>query len=260
MKRIIQCVSRLYPASWQRRYGIEFDALLEDVDPNWHTLLNVFGGVMEMQLRTRNAGKILVIAGMAGALVGLAAWLAIPNRYGSTAVLTIALSPDRSTTDKAIAHYVNGLAAQSISRPALTQIIRKFSLYEPKQAKIPLGDIVDNMERDITIRPIGRPSDRGAAVFSIQFVYSDPVTAQHVTRDLADRFVDSNLDFSLHGGKSLAERATLDLLNAPSQSNRPLSPRLSRIMTTGTAAGLALGMLLALIRRSMRPARSTETR
>lgn len=257
MKRIIQFVSRLYPASWKHRYGIEFDALLEDVDPNWHTLLNILRGVMEMQLRTWNAGKILVTAGMAGALVGLIAWLAIPNRYGSTAVLKIALSPDRLTTDKTVVKYVNSLAEQSISRPALIQIIRKFSLYEPEQAKIPLDDIVNNMESDISIRPMGQSSDKGAAVFSIQFVYRDPITAQRVTEDLAESLIDGNLDFSLREGKSLAEGSTLELVNAPSLKNRPLNPRLSRITTTGTAAGLAVGALLALIRRSMRPAQST---
>jgi hypothetical protein len=119
---------------------------------------------------------------------------AIPNRYGSTAVLKIVLSPDRSAIDKAIVNYVNSLAEQSISRPALTQIIRKFSLYEPEQAKIPLDGIVNNMERDISIRPVGRSSDKGVAVFSIQFAYSDPITAQRVTEELAERFIDGNLD------------------------------------------------------------------
>jgi len=260
MKRIIQFVSRLYPASWQRRYGVEFDALLEDVHSNWHTLLNVLRGVVEMQLRTWNGGKILVIAGMAGALVGLAAWLAIPNRYGSTAVLKIALSPEQSATDKAKADYFDSLAGQSISRPSLIQIIRKFRLYEPEQAKIPLDDIVDSMERDITIKPIGQSSDRTETVFSIQFVYADPVTAQRVAEDLADRFVDTNRDLSVHYSKSLAARATLELLNAPDLIIRPVSPRLSRVTAAGTAAGLALGLLLALIRPSMRPARSAGTK
>jgi hypothetical protein len=88
-------------------------------------------------------------------------------------VLKIALSPDRPAIDKAIVNYVNSLAGHSIGPPALSQIIRKFSLYKTEQANMALDEIVDKMERDIIIRPIGRSSDKGAAVFSIQFVYSD---------------------------------------------------------------------------------------
>lgn len=262
MKRFIQFVTGLYPASWRRRYGIEFAALLEDMNPDWQTFLDVLRGAVEMHMRTWNFGKILAI-GIAGALLGLIAWFAIPNRYSSAAVLKIMsapLPPDYPATNGAIAEYVNSIAEQSMSRSSLTQIIRTLKLYEPEQAKIPLEDIVGGMKKNITIRPVGRHSDKGATEFSIQFIYSDPVIAQRVVQELAARFLHSALDFSLRENKPSAGGVTLQMINAPSLTNRPFSPRLPMIMTAGAAAGLALGALLALVRRSLRPARSIQPR
>ncbi len=192
--------------------------------------------------------------------MGLAAWSAIPNRYASAAVLKIVaapLSPDDPATREAIADYLTSIAGQSMSRSSLTQIVHTLKLYEPEQSKRPLEDMVGRMKKNISIRPIERHSDKGTTAFSIQFIYSDPVVAQRVVQQLAARFFDSSLDFSLRDKKpSGAKGVTLQLIDAPSLTNRPFSPRLSMIMTAGTAAGLALGALLAFVRRSMRPARS----
>lgn len=256
MKRLLQFVGRLYPAPWRRRYGIEFAALLEDVDPDWHTFLNVLRGAVEMQMWTRNFGKILAVAGMASALMGLTAWYAIPDRYASLAVLKIVASPDKPTTNEAMADYVNSVVGQSMSRSSLTQIIRALKLYESERAKISLEDMVSSMKKNISVRPVGRHSRKGVTAFSIQFIYSDPVVAQRVVQELAARSLDSNLNFSLRDKDPDPWGRTLEILDAPSLTDLPFSPRLSMIMTAGTAVALTLGALLALVRRSMRPLQS----
>ena len=38
---LIRFARRLYPASWRRRYGIEFEALLEDTSLDWRDVLDV---------------------------------------------------------------------------------------------------------------------------------------------------------------------------------------------------------------------------
>jgi len=52
MRRILPFLIRLYPKAWRERYESEFTALLEDVDPGWRTLIDVFNGGVAMQLKT----------------------------------------------------------------------------------------------------------------------------------------------------------------------------------------------------------------
>ena len=51
MRYLIRCAAWLYPPRWRRRYGVEFDALLEDVRPGWRELLNVLKGALERSWR-----------------------------------------------------------------------------------------------------------------------------------------------------------------------------------------------------------------
>jgi hypothetical protein len=44
MKRIMRFLVRLYPSSWRKRYGAEFDALLEDAMPTARDTFDLFWG------------------------------------------------------------------------------------------------------------------------------------------------------------------------------------------------------------------------
>jgi hypothetical protein len=48
MKRWVALAARLYPAAWRARYGQEFEALLEDLEPGWRELADVAGGAVIM--------------------------------------------------------------------------------------------------------------------------------------------------------------------------------------------------------------------
>jgi uncharacterized membrane protein HdeD (DUF308 family) len=52
MRRLIEFFAKLYPKWWRDRYGVEFDALLEDAGASVQTAFNVFSGAFLMQLRT----------------------------------------------------------------------------------------------------------------------------------------------------------------------------------------------------------------
>jgi hypothetical protein len=50
MRRLILLLARLYPRSWKQRYGEEFDALLEDLNPRWWDAMDVLKGATTMQM------------------------------------------------------------------------------------------------------------------------------------------------------------------------------------------------------------------
>jgi hypothetical protein len=52
MKSLIRFVAILYPPRWRDRYGTEFDAMLQDGDPDLWDLFDVLKGALAMRLRS----------------------------------------------------------------------------------------------------------------------------------------------------------------------------------------------------------------
>jgi hypothetical protein len=50
MKRVMRFLVRLYPLSWRNRYGVEFDALLEDATLTARDTFDIFWGGLKMQM------------------------------------------------------------------------------------------------------------------------------------------------------------------------------------------------------------------
>src|SRR5882672_2232496 len=85
MRNLIRFAAWLYPRRWRERYGVEFDALLEDVRPGWLELLNVLKGAVAMQIR--HLGPMAAGFAVAGALVaGLVSWK-MPDKYVSQVIV-----------------------------------------------------------------------------------------------------------------------------------------------------------------------------
>lgn len=85
MRRLLQLAARLYPPSWRRRYAREFDALLQDINPGWPQVWDVFHGAVSMQIRS--LGTIPVAATLAGVVIGGLVALSTPPVYASSATL-----------------------------------------------------------------------------------------------------------------------------------------------------------------------------
>jgi len=67
MKRLTQILMWLYPATWRNRYEVEFEALLEDVEPNWRTMMDISkGGAVAIQLRTLLSRSALAFIALTG--------------------------------------------------------------------------------------------------------------------------------------------------------------------------------------------------
>lgn len=92
MRRWITIAARLYPRHWRRRYGAEFDALAESVEPDWRELVNVLGGALKMQMK--NTLMLATCMAVLGALAALGVSSRLPERYVSTAVLRVTPADD----------------------------------------------------------------------------------------------------------------------------------------------------------------------
>jgi capsular polysaccharide biosynthesis protein len=223
MKRLIPFLASLYPRSWRERYGAEFAALLEEVNPDWRALLDILKTALEMQMMTWNFGKILLAAGVAGALVAAGISFAVPKQYASQTVLSVT----GSGVDAADAVFTQ--AQQTESRGSLMSIIKSEALYPTEQAKMPIEDVVEKVKRNIGISPIS-----GGSAFAIEFTYEDPHKAQQVAQDLAASFI----------------RENVRILDAASLPQSPVSPNRWMITAVGLAVGLVLGAIIALLRIS----------
>ena len=223
MKRLILFVARLYPKLWRERYGAEFAALLEEVDPDWRASLDILKGALEMQMKTWNFGKILLAAGVAGALVAAGISFAVPKQYASQTVLSV--TGPASGVDAADAVFTQ--AQQTESRGSLMLIIKSEALYPTERTTMPIEDVIDKMKSRIRISPIS-----GGSAFAIEFTYEDPHKAQRVTQDLAASF------------------ENVRILDAASLPQSPVSPNRWMITAVGLAVGLALGAIIGLLRIS----------
>jgi hypothetical protein len=84
MRRLIRIAARWYPVWWRRRYGNEFDALLDDVTPGWRDVVDVFAGAITMQIKTLGMPVALALV---GAAIGAVVATRLPPLYASTATI-----------------------------------------------------------------------------------------------------------------------------------------------------------------------------
>ncbi len=51
MRTLTRWATKLYPPTWRNRYGAELDAVLEDIDPRWRDVCDIFGRALAMRCR-----------------------------------------------------------------------------------------------------------------------------------------------------------------------------------------------------------------
>jgi capsular polysaccharide biosynthesis protein len=231
MKKIINALTRLYPKKWRNRYKNEFDALLEDVPPTWRTLFDVFGGALKMQMKTWSPWKVVAAFAALGLLGAVAFSFTVPDRYVSTAIITI---------ENGGPEGVGPIIQRMESRSALTQMINELGLYERERTHEPIGDVIEQMKKDIRVTTV--KSTKGLPAISISFAAEDAAKAQRTDQGLVGRFIDGSLH-AHEDNRALAH--TFALYDPPSLAVR-VGPRRSRIMMMGVIAGFVAGLLFAL--------------
>jgi uncharacterized protein involved in exopolysaccharide biosynthesis len=111
MKPLLRIAARLYPRCWRQRYGREFDALLEDVEPGWRELIDVATGALKMQIRT--LATIPVLCTLAGGIVGGAIAMRTPRLFSSSATILFT-APDVASANSTTAQEFRGTLVSAL--------------------------------------------------------------------------------------------------------------------------------------------------
>jgi capsular polysaccharide biosynthesis protein len=225
MRPLVKLATRLYPSAWRKRYGNEFQALLEDVNPGWRELFNVFGGAIKMQLTT-GATYLKLGAGfaIAGLLVATVASFMVQKTYVSTAVLRVTNVDDLAKAETKV-----------LSRTSLSGVIQdpSLQLYPSERRDQPLEDVIESMRtRAIHIVHLDHNT------IQVSFSYTDKNKAQAVVRMLIVK-----LSHAFEGAET---GLNLEILNPPSLPKSPADPGRSAMLITGFVCGLLLGLTAAV--------------
>jgi polysaccharide chain length determinant protein (PEP-CTERM system associated) len=152
-----------------------------------------------------------------GLALTLLAAIMLPSVYRSVTLVMIQPQevPSEYVSAPVTGHIRDRLQALSqiaLSRTRLEQIITQLGLYGARRHRgASMDDIVEYMRRHIHIDiPEDRinPPEARTASFTLSFEYSDATTAQRVTAQLADLFIDE--DLRERGRQATATTAFLD--------------------------------------------------
>jgi hypothetical protein len=251
--RLIRLAGRLYPASWSRRYGVEFEALIEDASRDWRDVLDVLLGTLKMQLTTWSFGKIAPAFGVAGALLcGGMSFIAMPDQYTSWAVLRLQMAQTPTTDEPG--EFVASLMQKALTRASLADIINKQGLYQRERVREPMEDVIDSMRHDIRFERIGQSN-----AFRVAFSYGNAEQARRTERELIYELIAANVvnrraDMIGANHMEWATRwknvSAVEVLDSASLPQHPSSPNRILIASEGLAGGLVLGALTAVVVRT----------
>jgi polysaccharide chain length determinant protein (PEP-CTERM system associated) len=125
-----------------------------------------------------------------------------PNTYNSVAAIRVVppAVPEKLVPTNVSVQMAERVAAMQqtiLSRNTLTNIIQTYDLYRRERSRLPMEDIIEKMQRNISVSGLtalgGGGSGSRAAAFRIGFAYENRYVAQKVTRDLMTRFIDENI-------------------------------------------------------------------
>src|SRR5262249_54262293 len=160
--------------------GVEFDALMEDVDVNWRQLIDVAGGALKMQLRSWPWWKFAGVTSLLGVLVACGLAMREPTRYVATARIQLTSPPGDNLGLRQMAM----IEQEVLSDSGLEQLIREpsLNLYEADQQKS-MEAAVAHMRRDLRF---WREPDGGHRqwIFDLEFRYPVRAKAQAATHAL----------------------------------------------------------------------------
>lgn len=214
MRRLLRLAARLYPAWWHRRYGNEFEALLDEVRPGWRELADIVRGALTMQIKT--VATIPAVCALAGLIAGGIITVRTPQLFASTATIRVdtqdtatARSP---TVEEFGASVYRALDASGGSREGVSIALRK--------------------------------SEATQSILKLTYVDRDPAQAQRVAETLTAAVATA----------ASRRSASAEVLDGPGRPTSPLNRRSPATIASGGGAGLVAGLaLLLLFRTRTRP-------
>jgi hypothetical protein len=237
MKRLLHLAARLYPGAWRDRYGVEFQALLDETKPAWRDVVDVLNGGLQMRLRRAHPAITVAAFSIAGALGAGAIAFSTADRFASAGTMTMRPGGPSTAAEAArLEDVMPRLARAAFSRDTLMGIIEKHNLYPSERAQSSTEDVVNRMRGDIGIQLISR------SVVEVSFASADARQVQQVTDDLMRQLVRSNL---YEGAGSVVQ-----LIDPPDEPQVSVRPRRVTVAGLGGLGGGALiGTLIGLLRR-----------
>lgn len=142
MKRWARLFARLYPMQWRKRYGEEFNALLEESPLGLLVLSDILKGAFQMQLQALiPAGKTASGFAMLGMMAALALSMWIPSTY-------IAEGAIRTSAD---AKEISRTIQSTLNRATTLALIDKYDLYAEQRGKLPMEDFVEIVRKNTSV-------------------------------------------------------------------------------------------------------------
>ena len=128
-------------------------------------------------------------------IIGAGLHYLVPRIYeASTSILVVPppapLDALEAIVEAGFEERLRGIAARTLSRTRLEQIIQEFDLYaEPDRRDMVLEDVIERMKSDIAVQT-ERSGDEHGTVLTISFAYPDASKAMSVTEKLGELFSD----------------------------------------------------------------------
>jgi len=252
MKHWVRLASYFYPASWRRRYAMEFNALLEEVDTNWKDVLDILNGALTMQFTSWNLKSIALAFAVTGAAIAAAFAFSIPSQYRSTSVMQITTAGSAQGDGRSdFTKHINKMEQEVLSRTSLERLIIGLGLYKSQRREKPMEDIVQDMRNhEISIKPIHEAGGnrQDTLAFSISTTYPDPKLAQAMNRELTSKFIEQNV-VEARRGRDLRMGENLEVLDPASLPGRPFYPHVGWFAFMGLFAGLLAGLTVSYAMR-----------
>ncbi len=139
----------------------------------------------------------------AGLVIAVVAAFLWPDTYVSDATVRIMppAVPERyvpSNVNLQLGQRIAAMEQQVRSRSNLLNLINQFALYPRKKGRVPDEDLVEDMQKDIVIRPVqtlrevadNRPA---STAFRVSFRYQDRYLAQKVVTAIVSMFLDETI-------------------------------------------------------------------
>lgn len=250
MKRAVRALVWLYPSSWRKLYGCEFEALLEDATPSLGDAFDIAWGALKMRITRSVFTKILVAGLSVGVIVTALVFVAAPKHYRSEAFFT-AKPSGQFTAD--IVEALEGNAF--FSREFLSSLILKRNLYASERRRMPMDAVNEEMKQNIRVyySPTASTGNQDVLKFVMEFEYSDPKIAQAVNEELVSQFLEAIVNSALADSHPRTIPTNFQILDPPTVPLKPIEPNLARALTVGLLGGLLTGLALAIFAKLHRP-------
>src|SRR5262245_60102031 len=187
MKRWLHLAARLYPAVWRARYGVEFQALVDETTPMWRDIVDVLNGGLQMRLRRAHPALTAAAIGVVGALASAAIAFNTAARFASRGTMNVRpAGPSTVSEPASLENVVQKLTRDAFTGDALMDVIARHDLYR-ERGQLSKDSVIERMRGDIGIQLISQ------SVFQVSFDADDARQAREVANDLMTQLVQSNL-------------------------------------------------------------------